>query len=426
VGLVPCFDYPQQTTDNYRLALSSAKPRALYVPYQAESWNSQQFRRHSLENNRITLLAPTETLSVRSEGTSVYLNTDLIAPLIWLLELKEEQTIPWRDRYGLFDGCRSVRHRLGMLSDPIFENTALWLAQLLGFECSHAYPNKASWAVAVSCDIDVLDDDHLINVLNFFERHGVEYPTFMICTASLGEKTIRDPTYDFSREAVRKHLLALIDAQAEIGLHGSYLAHDRLDLLLAQKRRLEEWWGQGILGHRAHYYRFAYPRSWAWQMRAGFSYDASLGYPDLPGFRSGTASPVMFYDPENGPVPFAIFPTGLLDQHFFWPREWSLDEFERYSDRLLESIARTHGVLTLDWHTYTHSLPTYDGWWDRLDRILGKARSAGAYIAGIGKIFESYRSRWNRYAPIPSPNQMTPKLRFSTLIGRAISRWVRG
>jgi hypothetical protein len=172
------------------------------------------------------------------------------------------------------------------------------------------------------------------------------------------------------------------------------LAHDKLSLLQDQKERLERWWKQPIQGHRAHFYRFAYPRSWAWQFRAGLQYDASLGYPDLPGLRSIHLGPINFSDPEYGLVPFVTLPTVLLDQHFFWPEPWPQVKFENYISHLLERVIGVGGVLTLDWHSYTIEQVGYGNWWTRLAYILELAQAKGAYLAGIGQIIEHHRSRW--------------------------------
>jgi hypothetical protein len=346
--------------------------------------------RHDDRQYRVPAFA--ENVRAEGGGDVVRLNADVILALVSLLHLWEEHEIPWRDRFGLVEGTPSPRHKLGVLSEPLLENTATWLSAVLEIPRPARYPGGATWAVAFSSDIDVLTDDHLPNVLAHLDQHGVEQPTFMICPPSPDERTIRDPDYDFANEEIRARLRPVRDGPVEIGLHGSYLAHDRLDLLTAQKRRLEDWAGRAVIGHRAHFYRFAYPRSWAWQARAGLQYDASLGYPDLPGLRGGTAAPTPFLDPEHGPVAFQIVPTVVLDQHFFWPDAWDVQAFERYADTLLHTIRQVGGLLTLDWHSYTRGVG-YAGWWDRLDALLTRARAGGAYLAGIATVLRYHATQ---------------------------------
>ncbi len=371
------FAYPMRDSGEYRVSTQNDEARWVVIPF------------------RSTIATPHAKTANPGESRRQVLGSDVIAQVLSLLELHEEFQTPNRDQYGLVEGQRSARDTSGQLSKPIVENTAAQIAQALGLPDPPRFLDNKTWALAVSCDIDVLESNHLPSVLDFLANRGVEQPTFFLCATGTEEKTIRDPSYDLANPAIQTLLKPLKASDVEIGLHGSYIAHDRLDLLREQKQRLESWWERSVSGHRAHFYRFAYPRSWAWQYRAGFAYDASLGYPDLPGFRNGCASPTRFFDPEAGAVPFAIFPTGLLDQHFFWPEVWDISHFENYIETLLSHVARVHGVLTIDWHTYTLHSSGHPGWWDRLDYILRRGREEGAFLAGIGTVQDSLSRRWD-------------------------------
>lgn len=327
-------------------------------------------------------------------GNQVSVSVDLLAALISLLRLEEEQDVPLRDRFGLVEARNSPRGAMGALSTPLVENLAEWIGAVLGVPSQPAYPHGASWAVAVTCDVDVLEDDHLPRVIDRMVNYGVQEPTFMVCAVGKDERTCRDPMYDIADSAVKSRLRPLRDSGVEVGLHGSYLAHDRLTWLQSQRSRLEDCVGRSVRGHRSHFLRFAYLRSWAWQFRAGFLYDLSLGYPDAPGLRSGSASPLLFHDPEKGDVPFVTMSTCVLDQHFFWPRKWQKEEVLTYLETLVRNIALARGVLVLDWHTYTFNREQYPGWWDSLDSVLSMARNSGAFLAGSGTIAAEYVNRY--------------------------------
>lgn len=309
---------------------------------------------------------------------------DIISPLVDLLCLREERENLHRDIFGLVEGHNSPRHKMGALSEPFFENAALLVAFLLGIKQPIRYPDNKTWAVAVSCDIDSLDKDHIPAVINTLSGYKVTRPTFMICSANDQERNMRDPQYDMADEKTLCKLSPLLDADVEIGLHGSYLAYDNGSMLFAQKKRIEDWAGREVIGHRAHFYRFAYPRSWSWQLRAGFKYDASLGYPDLPGLRNGSASPTRYYDPELGSSDLYVFTTCILDQHFYHPVKLDDRYVKNYVDELLKNVKKVGGVLTLDWHTYT--LEDY-GWWNWLEYIIKQAQENDAYVSGIGHIY---------------------------------------
>ncbi len=371
---------PAGQTGVYEATLVSGGSRRLRIGHQPERFSVHHLKVHTVRHGDRGFLLPAgeDEPGLTERGQEVELRADVILGLLSLLNLWEEHEIPYRDRFGLVEGQRSPRQAAGLLSEPLMEHVAAWLAAVLEMP----RPDPPAWGLAVSCDVDVLDDDHMPAVLDFLASHGVRQPTFMICAASADERTIRDPRYDLASRETRRRLEPLRRADVEIGLHGSYLAHDRPEMLSAQRRRLEDWCGRAVAGHRAHFFRFAWPRSWAWQRRSGLAYDASLGYPDVPGLRCGAASPWPFLDPEDPEAEFMIVPTAVLDQHFFWPAAWEPPAFEVCVARLLDRMRTLGGFLTLDWHTYTLG-GGYPEWWDRLAYILQAARREGAQLAGI-------------------------------------------
>ncbi|HUN82634.1 MAG TPA: methyltransferase domain-containing protein, partial [Phycisphaerae bacterium] len=385
----------KQGANEQNLAIIARQDSArVEFPIDPTSFNPGSLAVHELAVRGQSLrLLTSQTPRLASKPGHCRIEADLLTPIHWMMTLREEHCDLHRDRFGLVEGRRSIREKLGALSEPFFENVVELVRLLLDIPKPAIYPNGATWAVALSSDIDVLEEDHLGGVLSFLDSHEVDRPTFMICPAISSEKTIRDPQYDITHEAAREFLAPLLNENVEIGLHGSYLAHDRLELLTAQKKRLEEWCNRSVRGHRAHFYRFAHPRSWMRQLQAGLSYDSSLGYPDLPGLRSGCTSPTVFFDPACQPTGFTIFPTILLDQHFFWPDSWDDDRFVAYASKLLERAASLRCALNLDWHTYTWTAG-YPGWWERLSWILREARRRGAYIGGIGAVVDAHLREW--------------------------------
>lgn len=313
---------------------------------------------------------------VRSFGgdNALSLNCDILTPVARLLDLREEMEEPRRDVYGLVEGVRSPRFAQNALLLPLFDNLAFYLAQILDVEPAR----QPAFAVAVSCDVDFLEDDHLPQVLDFFAGYGVHRPTFYLYGGGGNGHTQYDPTYSLEDGGTLKKLEALKCSEVEIGLHGGFLAHDRLDLLLEQKKRVEYWLERPIYGHRAHFFRFAYPRSWKIQQKAGFLYDVSLGYPDSWGSRTGCASPLRLYDDSA----FYVLPTMILDQHFFWPTVTPEKERPGLINSVLDGIEVVGGTLVLDWHTYTLNTPGFEGWWQPLREILDEAVRRRAHLCG--------------------------------------------
>jgi len=183
----------------------------------------------------------------------------------------------------------------------------------------------------------------------------------------------------------------------EIGLHSSYLAHDNPDYLYNQKQRLEIASGRKVLGHRSHYYRFAYPRSWVHQMRSGFIYDASMGYPDLPGLRNGTGIPLPLHDPDGFSNKIWTISTECLDQHFFNDKSflyYKNSKGKEMLDQHLERLRQSGGILSLDWHVHGFNSESFPDHYRPLEYILDRAEEDGAIILGIGELVQRYNKRW--------------------------------
>jgi hypothetical protein len=87
----------------------------------------------------------------------------------------------------------------------------------------------------------------------------------------------------------------------EIGFHGSYASMRDSDCLRSEFEQLlrvtrtigidQERWGG-----RQHYLRWENPATWNGWERAGLDYDASVGFADLPGFRTGTCREHAVFD----------------------------------------------------------------------------------------------------------------------------------
>jgi hypothetical protein len=326
------------------------------------------------------------------------LNCDIISPVADLLTLREEFDEPRRDLFGLVEARRSLRFNAAsgdgvFLRVPWFDHLALYLGDLLGL------PRRASsypFSVAVTSDVDYIDGDDFPPVLEWLARHGVERPTFYLFGGGENGRTRYDPPYDITGQTFLERLRPLQEADVEIGVHSGFLAHDSLSLLREQKDRVEQWLGRKVSGHRAHYLRFAYPRSWRYQQQAGFDYDSSLGYADAMGLRNGACALGCLPQREAENLePFAILPCMVMDQHFFWPRPVPPEQRSAMIDGLLAEVEKVAGILVLDFHSYTLHTLGYEGWWEPLNEFLSKAAARGGRIAGAQLLLHDMFSKLN-------------------------------
>ncbi len=162
------------TNDNNIFILNYGK-KTVSIPFQI---NSAEQANLSFSETGLKLWATSEKIiATHIDEYHINLNCDIITPVSNLLLLQEEIIDLHRDVYGLVEGRRSKRFGSQTLMTPFFDNLALYLTNLLQIECSIERP---SLSIAVSCDIDFIDDDHLPQVLQFFAEHNIHRPTFYL------------------------------------------------------------------------------------------------------------------------------------------------------------------------------------------------------------------------------------------------------
>jgi peptidoglycan/xylan/chitin deacetylase (PgdA/CDA1 family) len=169
-------------------------------------------------------------------------------------------------------------------------------------------------------------------------------------------------------ERLRPRLVeTLAEAGAEVGLHGSYLSADDLDLLARERAMLAQLEGP-LVGHRYHYLRVDPHRNLVPLVRIGFHYDTSLGFPDALGFRAGIAHPFRPWDlDQERPADLVEVPLAVMDATL------AEDRYEGLSAAaakprvltLLDWAAEHGGGFAILWHPERFDPPSGQGW-DRL------------------------------------------------------------
>ena len=180
----------------------------------------------------------------------------------------------------------------------------------------------------------------------------------------------------------------LLDAGAEIGLHGSYLsARDPLRLE-AERDALQALAGP-LAGQRYHFLRIDPHVNLAPLAGLGFGYDCTLGFADAPGFRAGVMQPFRPWSEELGaPLPLVEIPLALMDTTLAEPQYLGLSaaQAEARALGLLDLAAERGGGFALLWHTNRFDPPTAAGW-DRLyARILDGVLERGGVCLTAGEL----------------------------------------
>jgi peptidoglycan/xylan/chitin deacetylase (PgdA/CDA1 family) len=171
--------------------------------------------------------------------------------------------------------------------------------------------------------------------------------------------------------SVAEFILELSKEGMEVGLHGSYLSWNNSDLLIEQKKKIENIIGKPIVAARQHFLHFDIDKTPETLVRAGIKVDSTLGFNRSVGFRAGTSFPFTIF---NGlmEVPQIIMDVALFNNN-------SLDYNEQLAqleiERVLDRVEAVGGCLTVNFHPNYLLNPTY---WNTYKFILNALKSRDA------------------------------------------------
>ena len=145
----------------------------------------------------------------------------------------------------------------------------------------------------------------------------------------------------------------VIKSGAAVGLHLSYQAGIKPELITTEKAELEKVCGLTINRNRHHFLAWReVGDGWA-LARAGINWDSTIGYPDVAGFRLGVCRPIPLFDPAQM-KPFGIeeHPLIVMDSTLYNPAYMNLDENQalQYCRQLIEQTQKYKGEFVILWH----------------------------------------------------------------------------
>jgi hypothetical protein len=279
---------------------------------------------------------------VKRDQNSIEVGADLLGSSFFLLTRYEECVRPERDSHGRFPASASVLGQNGFLDRPlvneyleIFWNflKELWpslerkkrrYTVFLSHDVDHPFGRekhifgamKSAASGFVHAKSPVLAAKYLASyafgrftgrfdpndsfdfILNQSRKYGLRSAFYFIPKSRDPE---RDGGYELTSPRVRKLLSKLAASGAEIGFHGSYHSYDKPGFIQEELKELKRVCSdlgihQNAWGGRQHYLRWKAPDTWSHWDQAGFTYDSSVSYAEVPGFRCGTCYEFPVFD----------------------------------------------------------------------------------------------------------------------------------
>lgn len=265
------------------------------------------------------------------------------------------------DRFGRVPASVNVLVQEGLEREPVVSRAAARLrasvAAVAGtrpYAEVPAWPRNRAWAVALTHDVDVLAGWPAFTALRLAEllRRGEAGRAAQVVFAALGAVGRNPPlggireviaaeeaqgarstwyflcgdpslstwlrgdlTYRPEGKPMRVALELVQRAGGEIGLHGSFEAWLDAGRLVAERERLARISSNRVEGARQHFLRARPGRTHAAMERAGFSHDATMGFADRNGFRTGTCDVLPAWNTETQtPLSLQLAPLVWMDR----------------------------------------------------------------------------------------------------------------
>jgi hypothetical protein len=339
-----------------------------------------------------------------------HLHLDVVGSIFFMLSRYEEVIQPERDQYDRFPAAAALAVQQGWLQRPLVDEyiEVLW-ASLRSVWPGLTRPTRPTrpGAMRVSCDVDEPYErwirtpwllaqgvagalarkrsvagavGRLKNAwcsrrgdyrfdphwtfpwyMDQLEANGQTGAFYFIATPG---RTRYDCMYALEEPRMQA-LLAQIAARGhEIGLHGSFHTFRDGAQLARERQRLAAACLQAgvtsatqVTGNRQHYLRWDAGQTADHLDRAGFSYDASGGFPYDPGFRYGTAREFPMWSwIQQGPLRLRQRPLMLMESAVLSIADGQLDAALDTMVRLKRAALR-YGDFNLLWHNSRFTEP---------------------------------------------------------------------
>jgi hypothetical protein len=372
----------------------------------------------------------------------VSVSRDLLRYVTAVAGAAAEQASRARDRHDRVPSAEHLLVQAGAERVPVVTETASALreaarrsAGVRPFRVLAPWPRGRRWAAALTHDIDVVAGWpaftalRLAELLRKKEVHlagrvvgaaagavfddptwrgvadaialeraaGVPSTWFVLCgTPTLATMRAGDLTYRPESPAARRMLATIVAAGDEIGLHGSFATMDGGAAVFdTQRRRLDGVSGTVAYGVRQHYLRMRPGETQRAMVSAGFTYDATYGFPDRNGFRLGSADVVPAWDAAAA-RPMALDEVPLVWMDRALSKYQGVEDPEAWIDDALvlaDSCRAVNGLWVGLWHCNLTPALGYPGAPAAYARLVTEIATRGAWVASLDAIVAWRRVR---------------------------------
>jgi hypothetical protein len=217
--------------------------------------------------------------------------------------------------------------------------------------------------------------DCLLDMATWEAAHGVRAAYYFLGD----DHGFHGADYAVDTSPIATTMDALVGMGHEVGFHAGIDAYDDAQRFCTELSRVRRS-SPSILGGRQHYLRWRTPATWRLWEQEGLSYDATLGYSGVSGFRCGTCLPFHPFDTEaDREMDLWEWPLMFMDTtHLMsWPRGMEV------LSRLERQCCTYGGVLVLLWHNSHWSRTYAPAVRDSLSSLMERCVAEGVAVDSI-------------------------------------------
>jgi hypothetical protein len=210
---------------------------------------------------------------------------------------------------------------------------------------------------------------------NYLKILSGEKQVKMIFFVNLGEYSRYDKNLAPSNRSLKK-LLNRLKAFALIGIHPSYYASEKPELLHNEKKALETIVKEPVTKSRQHFLRMKFPHTYKDLVHAGIKEDYTMGFASRPGFRAGCCTAFKWFDlQKNAATDLTIYPITYMDGALGEDMKLSPGEALEKIDSLIATVKKYNGLLLSIWHNHTvNDAFAWKGWKTVFENSINKIK----------------------------------------------------
>lgn len=357
---------------------------------------------HDFETSKLPIIFGTKTSPLSSGAHSIAMPVDIFGSTFFMLSGYDELVSSERDAHNRFQGKHSVAYKRGFLDHPIIDQYVEVLLQVMENLWPALQRKRRDGKVVVSCDVDLPFDPRANSItgllkgvlasalrgqglqptLGLFrnyaarqrgsykqdpyftfdwymtecEKHNRVATFYFIADSTAGSI---DGDYDIFDQKILYLLRSILQRGHEVGVHGSYNSYRSGSQIKFEREKLNNALTKAgvsyqVEGSRQHYLRWDLSKTPDYLDEAGYTYDTTGSYADLPGFRYGTAKPFPMWSwKSNRPLKLLQKPLICMECSVIADRYLGLgytDEAYVKIHQLKSRAIAFGGDFTLLWH----------------------------------------------------------------------------